>query len=310
MKEYINHLHDKVQRLNNKAHRLHNNKAAIFVKKLIGIYSGKRVARSAAELSYFLTLSIFPILICLYTMLGNLMPDVKTLLEFLENIFPVETLDIISEYVGYVSINTSAAMLTGGLVLMATSSAAAFRSLHNIMGDIQGGTRFSGILSLVFSFLFSLVFLGVIYFSVIVLVTGNRFIGFVSEYVDFLHIDAAWVWIRFVLLFMLLLAILYGLYRITAPRGKEKKLLPGAFLATTALVGVSILFSWFIGRSSRSLVYGSLASIIILMFWLYVCGTIIIMGSAVNAVLREMRGRGKGYKYREPKKIKKPRPPD
>ena len=34
-------------------------------------------------------------------------------------------------------------------------------------------------------------------------------------------------------------------------------------------------FSWFIGMASRySLLYGSLASMIILLLWLYLCGTI------------------------------------
>ncbi|MEA4954313.1 MAG: YhjD/YihY/BrkB family envelope integrity protein, partial [Pseudoflavonifractor sp.] len=47
----------------------------------------------------------------------------------------------------------------------------------------------------------------------------------------------------------------------------------------------SVLFSWFIGLSSRySLVYGSLASVIILMVWLYLCGNILILGNCVNRV--------------------------
>jgi membrane protein len=45
-------------------------------------------------------------------------------------------------------------------------------------------------------------------------------------------------------------------------------------------VGASAVFSWFIGLSSRySLLYGSLASIIILLLWLYLCGTILLLGA-------------------------------
>ena len=39
-----------------------------------------------------------------------------------------------------------------------------------------------------------------------------------------------------------------------------------------------------------SLVYGSLASMVILMVWLYFCGNILIMGSVLNVLLR-----AKGY---------------
>ena len=40
------------------------------------------------------------------------------------------------------------------------------------------------------------------------------------------------------------------------------------------------------GNSARySLVYGSLASVIIMLVWLYLCGNILIMGNVVNFVL-------------------------
>lgn len=274
---------------------LHNNRAVIFVKKLVSIYFGKRVSRSAAELSYFLTLSVFPMLICLYALLGNLLPNSGTLLNIAREFLPGAAVDIFTDYIGYISSHTSTAMLTGGLILMATTSAAAFRCLHNIMGDIQGQVRFTGVFSLIFSFLFSLVFLAVIYFSVIVLLTGNWLMTYLSEHLDFMQAAESWTWVRFLLLFLLLLVIIYGLYRILAPKGTEGTLAPGSLAAALALVGVSVLFSWFIGLSARyPLVYGSLASIIILMFWLFICGNILIMGNAVNVVLRDMRGKSAG----------------
>lgn len=267
-------------------------KASIFLRTMIGIYYRKHVSRSAAELAYFFTLSIFPMLICLYAMLGNFLPSAENLILTTEGFIPEGTLNILTDYIEYISSHNSAAMLTGGLILMATSSAGAFRSLHNIMGEIQGGSRFSGAVSLIVSFLFSLVFLAVIYFSIVVMITGGWFFDFLSQHIDLAGMSGAWNWVRFLLLFLLLLVIIYGLYRITAPRGTEHTLSTGAVLATVALVGISILFSWFIGMSSRyPLIYGSLASIIVLMIWLYLCGNILILGNAVNVVLREMRSR-------------------
>ena len=49
------------------------------------------------------------------------------------------------------------------------------------------------------------------------------------------------------------------------------------------------------GNSTRyNLIYGSLASVIIMLVWLYLCGNILIMGNVVNYVLfthRRERGR-------------------
>ena len=62
-------------------------------------------------------------------------------------------------------------------------------------------------------------------------------------------------------------------------------MLTGAVLASIALVAASILFSLFMGRSTRySVVYGSLASVIILLVWLYLCGNILILGNVFNCV--------------------------
>ena len=55
-----------------------------------------------------------------------------------------------------------------------------------------------------------------------------------------------------------------------------------------AIAAASVLFSWFIGMSSRyALVYGSLASLIILLVWLYLCGNILLLGAVVGRVLED-----------------------
>ena len=56
--------------------------------------------------------------------------------------------------------------------------------------------------------------------------------------------------------------------------------------ASAALAAASMIFSLLMGNSARySLIYGSLASVILLLVWLYLCGNILIMGNAVNYVL-------------------------
>ena len=61
--------------------------------------------------------------------------------------------------------------------------------------------------------------------------------------------------------------------------GTGKRLFIGLVIGTA-------VFSLFIGMSSRySMVYGSLASIIILMLWFFLCGNILVLGNVVNFVL-------------------------
>ncbi|MGE4352786.1 MAG: YihY/virulence factor BrkB family protein [Oscillospiraceae bacterium] len=266
---------------------MRNNRFVSFFIDLADIYMGKHVSRSAAELSYFFTLSVFPTLICLYALLGKYIPTEDIIERLLEGLIPTETLDAIGDYLTYVSEYSSRKMLIGGAILMATSSAAAFRSLHNIMAEIQGSPKYNGIWFILVSFLFSLVFLVVMYFAAIVIVTGEWFLRLLEDYVN---ISWAWSWLRFVILFAILLMLMLGMYRITSPRDRREPLLPGAMFAAGAMVVVGMIFSAMVSMSVRySLVYGSLASMVILMLWLYIFGNILILGNAINFLLGKYR---------------------
>lgn len=261
-----------------------------YIRELIEIYVNSRVSRSAAELSYFLTLSIFPTLICIHAMLIKFLPGISLTLDELKGIIPSETLNIISDYLQYVSVHNSKALLTAGILGMATTSAAAFRSIHSIMGDIQGVSRFRGVFALLFSFVFSLIFMAAIYFGIIVMVTGDWLIGFLGNIFPIISGFAIWNTLKFPVMLIIFVLIIYGIYRITAPVNIRGNFFPGAVSAAIILVLVSVLFSWFISMSTRyPLIYGSLASIIIFMLWIYICGQILIMGNALNVVLRRHR---------------------
>ena len=259
-----------------------------FAKDLAGIYFGKRVSRSAAELSYFLTLSVFPTLMCLYALVGEFIPSSGMVEEVLRGVLPPDTIRTIENYLLYVSVFSGKRMLTAGAILMATSSAAAFRSLHNIMADIQGAPHYQGLRSVIASFVFSLVFLAAMYFTVIVIVSGEWLLKLLDEHIP---VSWEWSWLRFVLLYAILLLILLGVYRLTSPRGTPAPILPGALAAALCMVAAGMASSAMVSMSVRySLVYGSLASLVILMLWLYVFGNILIMGNALNFLIGERRG--------------------
>ena len=72
-------------------------------------------------------------------------------------------------------------------------------------------------------------------------------------------------------------------------------MLPGAAFATAGIVVMSFIFSKLIASSARySLVYGSLASVILLMFWLYLICQAIFVGAALNIALRDRGRQGTG----------------
>lgn len=264
-----------------------------FLKRLCAdiwtIYIGCRIPVAAAGLAFFLTLTFYPLLICLQAMLGSLFPGSEQLRGLLSVLLPADTVSTILDYLRYAAANRSETMLAMALTVVASSSAAAFRVVDRVLGEMRGGRRFRGAAALVFSFCFSLLFLAAVYLAVILVSTGKWFLDFADRHIYFMNISDSWSWGRFALLFLLLFVMISGVYRVTAPKGGAR-LLPGAALASAALVAVGVVFSAFIGASVKyPLIYGSLAGVIVIMLWFYTCGVILLLGGAVNVALERNR---------------------
>lgn len=259
-----------------------------FIVEMVELYFSKHISRSAAELAYFLILSFFPLLICINAFISLLPVDLEELIAAAAPLLPEAILGILRDYVGYIITNESPGMLIAGIFMTAFFASAAFRALMNIMEEIYGRKGYRGFRQVIASVLFALLLLVTIFLSLVVLLTG----GWLFQAVEgLLHLDSHtlpwdWQWMRFLLLFLFVFLFVLLVYRVAAPRGKPRPpVLTGAFLASVALSAFSVLFSLFIGLSSRySLVYGSLTSVVILLLWLYLCGNILILGNVFNCV--------------------------
>ncbi len=253
------------------------------------IFIGKKVMRSAAEFSFNIVLTIFPLLICINWLVGRLHTSFDAAMETLAQFLPQSAVEIIEGYIGYISGYQSNTALFLGIFMMLMPASAALRSLQGILNDIYNRQNKETLLSFMLSFLASILFLLVVYVCMILMVSGNWLLKWLINEFDLGLFILDWNWLRFLVLFLLLGLVLYLLYRflpfsITSPRSIfVGKVYPGVMFSSVMLVVVSIIFSYFIGLSTRySFVYGSLTSVVILMLWLYACSNVIIIGGIVN----------------------------
>jgi len=262
-------------------------KVLSIAKDVLVVFLKHPVGRSAAALSYYLTLTIFPFFICASVILGSLNIQETDAFALLEGVIPEAAFITISDYLNYITNSSSEIMLTVGLTAMLTSSSAAFRTFIGITGEIQGKMRFSGVWGWAISFVFSILFLVAIYGSALVVLSGEWLMQLLELHLDANRMTAIWSWARFILLFLMLLAVIYCIYLVSAPKSATKmSRFPGALAAAIILVTASMLFSQLISASIRyEVLYGSLASFIILMVWLYTCSLILIMANVINISL-------------------------
>lgn len=261
------------------------------------------VSRSAAALSYFLILSLFPLLMCLNYLIGLFHLSLEQLVASLDQVLPAGVLSVISDYLAYVSTIQSPALLWACLFTIAVSASAGLRTLFLTMDELYGVHRGADLGRVVLSVVLSLLFLLTVYLSVVVIFTGDWFFSFLmanlparlAALLPLEMLGELWQWMRYLLLFCFVLLLVLAVYRVGTPRGAMSRRVGrlAALLTALAMVGCSVIFSWFIGMSSRyALVYGSLASLMILLVWLYFCGNILLLGAVVGRVIgRRMEDR-------------------
>ncbi len=247
----------------------------------------RRVTRSAAEIAYYMVMALFPVIICMYDLLALILRDPTAVLRIVETlVLPRETQALVSEFLNYVSGNTSQVMFIAALFVMITSASAAFRAMAAIVGEIHGDQRFGIVRNTVVSIIFSVTFLLVLYLCILLMLTGKHFLLWLDALMPRVSIVWSWTWLRFLVLFAILLMMILVLYRLTTPRRTSHRVLPGALFSAVGIVVMSILLSWLIGSSAKySLVYGSLASVVILLFWFQMFGLLLILGVVLNHAL-------------------------
>ena len=266
-----------------------------FAKELYRLYGRHNVTRAAGALAYFFVLSVFPLILCVNGFVGLAHVDIQALLHSMDRVLPQQALELVGDYVAYVSQNRSSALLYAGVFAVILSASAALRVLLDTMDEIYEHPRDMGIRRIAMSVLFSLLFLITVYLSVVVIFTGDWFLRWLAgampkrlaAMLNLSALSGLWRWMRYVLLFCFVMLLVLALYRLGTPKQDFRlwPMLTSALLCSAALVVASGAFSWFIGLSSRySLLYGSLASIIILLLWLYLCGTILLLGAIFNRV--------------------------
>ena len=264
-------------------------KLIFVVSDLIRYYNDRQIPLASAALSYYLTMTFFPLVICLYTLLGRNYDWAMEILEFAESFLRTDTVQTIRSFLSYVAGNYSTLMFYAGLTVLLTSASAGVRSMMVTIGRMQEQQRYYGLASFLFSLLFAVEFIVAVYFGILVMFTSRDLLNLLNEKIPFLDISRGWLLLKYIILGALLFLILFGIYSVSRPKGSRLAVWPGAILATLEMVAISLVFSSFIYASARySLVYGSMASVILLMYWMYLECQNIYLGAAFNLAISDL----------------------
>ncbi len=276
--------------------RIKRNRFFQIVRELITRTFQDGVARSSAELAYYLLFSLFPLLIFLNAIIGMFQMDVHALMEELGLILPPQVLDIIVDYVDYASALQTQTLIYAGVVLAFWSIS---RSVRSMLRSISQAYRVEsrGWMSEVLPAIVTLILMVSVFLLLILLMISKRLLTTVSQYIRLPHVlIALWDLIKFLVAPIFIFFVLTGLYYAASQRKyRFVQAMPGAFFSCVVWTVFSAAFSYYVSNFGRySILYGSLGAIIILMLWFYSTGILLITGGELNHVLIENKRKRQG----------------
>jgi len=258
---------------------------------LIRQYFEDGVARSSAELAYYLLFSIFPLLIVVNNLISRLELDAELVFQRFGLVLPAEVVGLFTDYLAYISGQDSGLLLWSGLFLTVYMVARAMRSLmRSVTRAYQLERR--GVVFVITSFGLSLLLImGIPVFLVLMVASGalqdlvGQYIDLSPQFVGLLH--ALGYFVGPVVLFVLLAAF----YDLVGGKSYSFRMaLPGAGFFVVIWTVATLLFSYYVANMANySLLYGSIGAIMILMLWLYLTAILLILGGAFNRVLAQER---------------------
>lgn len=260
---------------------------------LIRRWFDHHVARDSAALTYYLLFALFPLLIFLNNLVGLLSYDLDALLVMLARVIPRDVVDLLGQYLVYVSRVSSRTLLWFSAVFTIYFPFRAANALFLSVRKAYGAGMPTGFVRYQLRvLLFTLLLIVAIFFSVFASTIGNRVLDFVSGYVYLSDLSIRlWSRLRFVFVGAVMFAVIALLYALALDKHPAKRgIWPGVLTALVAWIVVSMLYSLYVERAANySVIYGSIGTIIVLLLWLYLTAALLIMGAEFNSVLLSLR---------------------
>ncbi len=270
------------------------------VRRLVWESATDNTTGLAAQMAYQLLFALPFVLLFLWHLLGLFGTDPAKLhgmVAVLESFLPpdAKVRGLFDAAVANVVVTGSSGMLANfgivcGIYLGTTFIATVARALGQTQGEPHQNWWSRYIISLFMLFWFGIV----IFLCFNAMVFGETLAGMaevnfqlaipLQRWVAALNLPVTWI---------LLILFALVLYLLTPERySTARHALPGALFFSTGWIVVTKLFQFYVAKYNRyNPTYLALASIIMLLFWMYLMCLFILLGGKLNAILRDERER-------------------
>ncbi|MFA9398143.1 MAG: YihY/virulence factor BrkB family protein [Clostridiaceae bacterium] len=264
-----------------------HNKKACFFKDIFFRINDDDIFALSSQLAYALLVSFFPFLIFLMTILGMLPLDSNEVLIFLQKILPNSAFDLVENTVLDVLDSSKINLLSISILITLWTSSRGFRAvIKGLNRAYDERERRSFIKVQLISIFCTIAIIFIILFSFLAQIFTQQLRIFSLKYLkndNFFNFTSNLS--TYIILIISLFFIFAFIYKATPSRKiKWKSVIIGSLFSTLGWILSSYLFSFYVNNfGNYSSVYGGIASLFILLSWLYISSFIVILGGEVNA---------------------------
>lgn len=266
--------------------------AGELLRQVAGEARRDRVVDEAARAAYYFFLSLFPLLLVLFALTGILGGEAAFdwIVGRLRLALPADAADFLVQYVDEITGTRRPGLLSFGILFSLWSGSklvTAIASGLNRVYDLEEGRAWW--LQRILSVAAVLTGATALIASALLLLAG-------PEVLETIGLGALWSYLRWPLVFALLVGLLTLLYLALpnrSPEGAGRSAVIGALVGAALWVLATAGFGYYVGHfAGYTETYGVIGGVIVLLLWLHLTAASILLGGEVAATLEQRATEG------------------
>ncbi len=249
----------------------------------------------ATEAAFYTIISIVPLLMFALSLLKYIAPiNIETIDALLSEYLPETISSWITAFIDSIYSDASISLTSISAITTVWSASRATYSLTKGLRMVYANNNQSNTIRVrVYSLFLTIVFAVIIVISLVFLVFSNQLFNLLNGLVPQWLLNLWASPLVSILIYIGISTLLFGLFYkyLSYSRLPYIEHLPGAlFTALTWMIFSRIYYLYINNYADYSIIYGSLAAIVLLMFWLRWCMLFLLIGAEINVIIADTRG--------------------
>lgn len=270
-----------------------NNQMIESIKIIIENWQRAAIMQGAAEMSYYLMLSLIPILLVVANIIPLLPINPTEIISVIESSFPQDISTILVPIVLDYMNSGSGGAISLGLFASIWSASKVFQTLRRVLDEVYGSVIKKNFL--IARLLSLAILVGILFLLasvVFVFVFGEQILDIVTDFfgfsIPFLH---GFILSKWIILPLILFFVTFIIYQFVPNHHlKYKYSIPGTIFSTIGLVLLSQFFSLYSKYlGGDAIANQTIGGFIVLLLFLYFSNVVVLFGALINTLTFELK---------------------